>query len=433
MERNKKREFTAILRQLEKFGYLGLLNDISRVLQGKLWLIGGWVRNAFIGPSYYGGDIDCLCMLPHEDIVRSLRDLSIVIERNRYNGIRVQLFDGNYITIVPVADLPRAETIADALACFNFSINSAAFKYDEGTFECTEGFLEDVARRSLRLNDNYIRKSEHKKGLFKDAESFIHHYGLVPSNHGPTLALLAEIQAEKQSLQNLSWPEKMDRGRCRIHESLGPLHSVWIVRGYFRCSLLGELSYWDDLDVATTLGKNDITALLNQRGQCYIKNYFGNPKIYLDDGTTIDIWSLPSGYTIADEIASYSHNIDSIAWHIDSQSVEDPLGIIPRLESQEVEVMERYSHSASREELAYTSIKTVYLCLRHDLKPGMQARALLRSGISTDGFLQANVSRLSKELTCAAGGPVIHSLENFRSTIGNSPALELMAQQFRIR
>lgn len=423
-------EFKEVRRQLQKFGYFQPLESLANALNKELWLVGGWVRSAFLGRLDYAGDVDCVCTLPEDEIVARLSAASVSFSRNRNNGIRTPLFDKNYVDIIPVEHLAATGAIEDALRCFNFSVNSAAFRIAEGVFQCVPPSLEDLGSRTFRLNDGYMHQSGQRRVLFEDAEKLRHHYKLTPATHKPTADLLFEIEREKQIVFQMSLSEKLESARRQIYKVFGSDVRAWIVRGYLRCSLLGELEYWDDLDVVVDLKKRALFSSIERNGCRYIENYFGNAKIFLDDGAVMDAWSLPDGIQIKDELAGYSHNMDMIAWDVQSGAMVDPLGFEMASGAREVEIMEPYIRTASKEELAYTTFKTAYLCLRHNAKPGPMARELLRDNVLVDGFLHMNVSRLAKELSCAKAGRVRDPLSALKADLRDSPVLEFMTQFF---
>jgi hypothetical protein len=312
------------------------------------------------------------------------------------------------------------------LTRFNFSINSAAFNVARGTLECTREFLEDVETHSFRLSRGYVWNPALRKVLYEDCERLLHYDLLAPRNEEPTAALLDEISREKLLLRRQSVAGKLHAARRRVREVLGPEAKAWIVRGYLRCSLLGTLEYWDDLDVVVEMDKNRVRSVVERGELRFEVNYHGNLKLFESDGSTMDIWSLREGWGIEDELSGYAHDVDAVAWNVESGVVVNPCGARVSAGSRTVDVMERYLRQASIEELAYTSFKTAYLCLRHGMRPGRRAQELMREEVGMDGFLSMNVARLVKELCCATEGGVAESIAWMRNDVGDLPILRIM-------
>lgn len=419
-------QFTAegLFVRLSERGYLDPLKRLCQALSGHLWIVGGWVRSSFLGAANYSGDLDCVCTLPEDEAIRRVSPMAAIC-RNRNNGLRIGLPDGNSIDIMPAEQFSLGLAIEEVLPHFNFSVNSAAVGLD-GVLVSTAAFQRDMASRTFALNPGFRRNPASSVKLHEDAERLMYYDRLAPGGDALTVDLVKEIQAARTSLDELSDADKLVAAEQIVRKFIGHKYPAWLVRGYVRCVRLGGLQYWDDLDVVIDCPRTALDDLLKDCGCTYALNHHGNPKVFCDNGGTMDVWCLGAGHTIHDELETYAHSVDAVAWRLGGNVTKDRLYAGNCKDVRIVSIPSEYVEGAAVGDLSYSMFKTVYLCCRHRLRPDAATVSLLRRDLPTNGFFMMNAVRLAKELCCVAQGAVGGRLEEHKVACGTSPAFELL-------
>ncbi|TEW43609.1 hypothetical protein [Psychromonas algicola] len=130
----------------------------------------------------------------------------------------------------------------------------------------------------------------------------------------------------------------------------------------------------------------------------YTLNYFGNPKIIFDNGDVMDIWSLPTGKTILEHLEDFSFLNDSLALNISSGTLIELKNSTRYTKKKILQVNKKWLCSATESDRAYASLKSLYLLLRHDMKPSSSIVNLISANYLITSLLRKNSIKLAKEL-----------------------------------
>jgi hypothetical protein len=383
-------------KSIDACGYREHISYVANIFGEDAWIVGGWVRNAALG-STYCGDIDFLISMEHQDIESRLINNKVEFSKNRFGTFRTALPDGNHMDLVSTFEHGGSKNVITALKNFNFSVNAAAINISNNRLICSEQFNDDISSLKLRVNNSDLGKKRlHTYSFLKDYEVLKYFYGLKPVNETMSNSAEDRISVLNYEIQTCTERELLEKASEIINEHL-KINEAWLVRGYARCSIFGELKYWDDLDVIVPFDRDTLISHLENREINYSLNHFGNPKVFLQDGCVIDIWSLKDEQTITEAVEGFVHNIDMIAWSISDKEFTaiDLEAYSERRLEVNLDVVEKLNDS----DKAYAILKTIYLLIRHNMIPGTTVADLFSLEIKMQGISRKHAIQLSKELS----------------------------------
>lgn len=377
-------------------GYREHISFVANIFGEDVWVVGGWVRNAALG-STYCGDIDFLISMEHKDIESKLVNNKVEFSKNRFGTFRTALPDGNHMDLVSTFEHGGSKNVITALKNFNFSVNAAAINISNNRLICSEEFNDDISSLKLRINNSDLVKMRmHTYSFLKDYEVLKYFYGFKPVNDTMSHSVEDEIFKLNHEIQSCTELQLLEKASEIINQKL-KINEAWLVRGYVRSSIFGELKYWDDLDVIVPFDRDTLISHLEHREINYSINHFGNPKIFLQDGFVIDIWSLKDDQTITEAIEGFVHNIDMVAWSISDKeyTVIDLDAYSERRLEVNLDVIKKLNDN----DKAYAVLKTIYLLIRHNMIPGTTVADLFSLEIEMQGISQKHAIQLCKELS----------------------------------
>ncbi|OIQ94368.1 poly A polymerase head domain protein [mine drainage metagenome] len=418
------------LNALTRYGYDNELDKLATVFDDKLWIVGGWVRNAALGYKY-AGDIDCIVPFTVEDINKRLVRLGFKSTRTSFGGHRVYLNDGNYIDVMGTYEYVDSTDILKALRGFNFSANSVAVNYRTKRLLCTSDFEHDMRTRTVRVRSGArYRREGMPIYLFRDYETLINYYDFSPSADSEHEKINAEILELKESVNHLSFDDAMKSASKQIQFLLPEKKQGWIVRGFVRATYLGELQYWDDIDVIVDARNEELLKHLAIVFPNYTLNYFGHPKVFLDKAR-VDIWTLQEGETIDSAMSKFCHNVDMLAWSVNGASLETTGMNMRELEDRLLTINEQILSNTKSSDIDYCAIKSVYLLIRHQFTVTESVRRLLKRNIAITPFLLKNTIRLVKDLHLCGRICIEDTIGYIRKEVGPSEAISLFESYWK--
>lgn len=383
---------------LSSHGYATELQKLSDALEGDLWIVGGWVRNSALNIEYCG-DIDCLTTLESRDLEDRLANAGYKPVLNRFGTYRIFLLDGNHVDLTTTIAQASTTDIVKAIRAFNFTVNSAAINYSTGRLVCSEKFIGDIKNREFHITCSAeLRDGEYWLGFIRDMETLENYYGLNPVNDEIYQKSKQKSQKLINDFYNISFDEAMEAASERLKDIIPSKREAWVVRGYVRCAYLGELKYWDDLDVIVDCSSQELISHLDQLGVSWAKNYFGNPKIYHSSGITIDIWPLTQGQSIENAISEFPHDIDSLAWPVNGGGLIASDRTLNSISNRKLCINHLAVDNLSKRDVSYTAIKAVYLIIRHNLEPDSSVAQLLNRDFEVSPLIKKHTISLAKEL-----------------------------------
>lgn len=406
--------------------YSDVLDVLAACFGEQLWIVGGWARAELLG-SNYAGDIDCVIVADVEQIRQFAIAAGFNVGSTPFGNPHVVLADGNHLDLIPAAGPTGEDAVLQVIGTFNFSINSVAVNYATGAVVRTPHNLKDAAAGAFRVNDQFQFHTElWFRRLARDFEVFEKCYGLSPVPTAPTLRV-----------QKLATTYRMrDRGED-VAQSLGarwdeisacvPVPAqAWIVGGTVRCALLGQIKYWDDVDVITTASGEDIVRHLTKTGMPFAPNHAGAPNVHMPKGLIVDIWTL-DGCTLETELASYPHNLDAIAWSVRDRRLCDPLGVAEAIAQRRLDINPAFIANASAREFHYAALKSIYLVIRHSLTFSDSAAELMRIPIVPEPLLIKQVIGFVRKLClCMPPQTIARAFAELESTLRTCDAMGLM-------
>jgi hypothetical protein len=378
-----------ILRQY----YSCVLDTFAAHFGERLWITGGWVRAELLGLNYVG-DIDCIIVAEADQIEQFTIAAGFDLKTAPF-GPRVVLSDRNYMDLMPVSGPTGEDAVLQWLGGFNFSINSAAVNYVTGAVVQTPHNVEDVAASAFRVMDRCRHGTD--RVLAKDFGILENYYGLRPVPTAATLRVQRFLTAFESRAGGEDVVQELGARTDEVAPYLPAAAEAWIVRGTVRCALLGQIKYWDDVDVITTASDDDIAGHLAQAGISFSLNYFGAPKVAMSSGIGAVIWAL-GGRSVETELAGYPHNLDAVAWSVRDRCLCDPLGVAEAVAQRRLDISPAFIGDASAQQLRYAALKSVYLIVRHRLTFSDRAAELMRAPIAPEPFLIKHLIRLMRHL-----------------------------------
>jgi len=382
---------------LDKAGYRNTLLSLTKTLNDDLWIAGGWIRSSALNVEY-NGDIDCLTTTAPELIPALLLKSDLHWQAGRLGGYRATLSDGNHIDVSSTFSHCGRADLRHALRRFNYSVNAAAVNLSTNRYISTSDFESDSKQWSFNFQDHVrFENKPDDLALFKDFEILALYYGLRP------LERTHWISEKLKSLKTES-VARDPRQLLRVASAeIGPLipHNApaWIVRGYVRCAILGDLQYWDDLDVVVACCRSVLLRHLQDSQVSFVLNFFGNPKVLLPTGRSVDIWALPADVKIDDYVLTFAQTADMLYWSVQEQCIGSPNEEVRMLiDCRRVSVNLDTIESSDEKTTAYVIAKTYYLLLRHQLAPEPSVIELLSREFGVDSHLERSVVRLVQEL-----------------------------------
>jgi len=390
----------------------------------RLWITGGWVREG-LSDSNYLGDIDCIIVAGAQQIKQFAIAAGFELRTAPLGAPRVVLCDGNHMDVIPVSGPTAKDAVLQAISAYNFSINSAAVNYLTGTVLRTPHNAEDAAAGAFRVNDGFDHHCSDRV-LARDFEIFEKYYGLRPVPTPPTLRVQKLVRAYGAREGGDDATQSLCARSNEVAPCLPTAAEAWIVRGTVRCALLGQIKYWDDIDVITTASDDDIVGHLAEAGIPFSPNYFGTPKVITPNGLKVDIWAL-GGHTLETELSGYAHNLDAIAWSVRDRRMCDPLGVADAVAQRHLDISPAFIGNATAHDLHYTALKSIYLTIRHALTFSDRAAEVMRTPIVPEPFLIKHLIRLLRELClCLPPQTISRAIAALENKLGACDAVRLV-------
>ena len=412
--------------QLER--YSPMLDELETRFGNRLWITGGWAR-ATISPRNYAGDIDCIVFGNEEKFADILKASPFALQRAPLGCLRIMLPDRNHLDIIPASGKSESDAVLHTLAGFNFSANSIAINHATDELLRTTHNVEDADRASFRVNDGYDI-GRHQVVLSRDFEIFEKYYRLRSVDTPLMLSLKTLVQSYLAS-ERRGDPAEILARRC---EALLPClpngAEAWLVRGCVRSALLGQIKYWDDIDVVVNCTHEQIFRHLNDSCIPFSLNMYGSPKAVLHGGLKVDVWALDTKHGMAGELARYSHDLDSIAWSVQEQKLCDPIGVSQHLADRILDINSLFDRTATTLERQYAAMKSLYLIIRHQLTFSERVSVMMKTAIDDPSpFLTKHLIRLMRELClCVTHDDMDRSLAILESKLQGSDAIKLARQ-----
>ncbi len=390
----------------------------------RLWITGGWVRAELSGSNYLG-DIDCIIVAGAQQIKQFAIAAGFDLKTAPLGAPRVVLFDRNHMDIIPASGPTAEDAVLQAISAYNFSINSAAVNYVTGAVVRTPHNAEDAAAGAFRVNDGFDHRCSDRV-LARDFEIFEKYYGLRPVPTPPTVRVQKLVTAYGAREGGDDATQSLGARSDEVAPCLPAAAEAWIVRGTVRCALLGQIKYWDDVDVITTASNDDIIRHLAEAGIPFSPNYFGTPKVIAPNGLKVDIWAL-GGHALETELVGYPHNLDAIAWSVRDRRLCDPLGVAEAIAQRRLDISPAFIGNASAHDLHYTALKSIYLIIRHALIFSDRAAELMRTPIVPEPFLIKHLIRLLRELClCLPPQTITRAIADLENKLGACDAMRLV-------
>jgi len=287
---------------LARVGYLDEVLQLSHMLNSDVWIVGGWVRSSALNIQYVG-DIDLVTTLPIHDLEEALEKTSLVWKQTRKGALRAHLSDGNHVDISSSISHYGDSDIRKALREFNFTVNACAVNINEMRFLCIPQYELHIQKRTFDFLDPIrFQQKTADIALLKDFEILNKYYNLQALER--TLWLSKEVLECEFDIQSKSSEQLLLEAGKYVSPYIPEGCDAWIVRGYVRCSVLGDLRYWDDIDLVVDCNESELYKHLNTIGANFTSNYYSSPKVFMSNGRTLDIWSLPKEQTIKEHVST---------------------------------------------------------------------------------------------------------------------------------
>ncbi|WP_172592356.1 ion channel [Nitrosomonas supralitoralis] len=414
---------------LKDWGYADDVQDLGRVFENRLWIVGGWVRNAALGYQYVG-DIDCLVPLAPEEIAATLKCSGYNYQKNSLGAFRIRLPDGNHFDIMSTYHHCGNHDVLKALRSFNYSVNSAALNLLTNQLISTKEFELDISSNSVRFqNINAISNQTLDYSLMYDFEVLRSYYRLRPHNNLDWLE--RNVLGLEQAISEQNAEGLLRLASNEINVLIPVSFNGWIVRGFVRCAILGDLKYWDDIDVIVECEKSTLIDHLFSVGAIYSLNFYGNPKVTLNNGRKADIWPLPKTSNLDGHFTEYAHSADMLAWSVKEEMfVEGSLSSVSTVARRELSINPNFIRNAQPSDINYCIVKTLYLIIRHKFTINESTENLLKLEFSPDNLLMKNLFKLIKELHLCGIVNIENQLEYVSSYIGSNAAVIILYRKY---
>lgn len=409
-----------VLNSLQRLSYLRRFHQVEKALREQVWIVGGWLRAGLMNDRRYAGDVDCLTTSTPIEVEKRLSEAGLRFYRNASGGVRVPLGDGNHIDVASTTSFGGAETVDAALHGFDFSVNAMALRLGAGEW------IVHPATRDLELRKFRVLaplRSARTSKCFQKMEALERVWNLTPDLEDLRTREAKEgIQTQRARYARLSAADAMRSASEAVSGLVPGGARAWIVRGYVRNAVLGELQYWDDVDVVVSCTRAALITHLQNVGASYSLNFHGSPKVVSDKGIMVDIWSMEGG-SIEAEVGRYDIDSDAVAWSLEEGKIVESLYNRSGLAERSLSLR---SVPADPSFQAYALLKATYLCLRHQLSPvGELTLEALGRDIDCCGQVQRQACRLATELACANVSK--DAFARLKSCVGSSHSLELLS------
>ncbi|MBE8573917.1 hypothetical protein, partial [Vibrio sp. OPT46] len=200
--------------------------------------------------------------MEHKDIESKLINNKVKFSKNRFGTFRTALPDGNHMDLVSTFEHGGSKNVITALKNFNFSVNAAAINISNNRLICSEEFNDDISSLKLRINNSDLVKNRmHTYSFLKDYEVLKYFYGFNPVNDSMSNSVEDRISVLNHEIQSSTEPQLLEKASEIISQQL-KIKEAWLVRGYVRSSIFGELKYWDDLDVIVPFDRDTLISHL---------------------------------------------------------------------------------------------------------------------------------------------------------------------------
>ena len=409
----------ACLSALQDNGYLSYIEKLSYLFHGDIWVVGGWVRAATLGLNY-SGDIDCITTASNKYIEERLEVSGFCCQKNRFGGYRIRLADENHIDLWSARHGAKEKGVLDELKRLNFTINSAAVNVFSKREIKTDEFRLHAKSRKFRPLSGGSDNATFVQTLIEDMDVLERFYRLNPVKTKEYDFLDWHRKRLLDEYSDMSTAEALRVAKNRIKDIVPSGSNAWIVRGYVRCSLMGDLCYWDDIDVVVDCDVQDLKDSLSLASISWEENYFGNPKIFLESGSVVDIWSI-SGRSIESVLTKdFVFNVDSIAWEINEENLV--LGRFP-YEDHILRANDEILEELSNSQINYLALKAIYLIIRHGIGFDNSVERLIKRSTSSNSYTHKNAIRLTKELQLARVDSLDQKINRVIREIGGCEAL----------
>lgn len=405
-----------------ELGYLPVLQKLAAEWELDLWVTGGWIRGALLGHPGYAGDVDCLTS-------KTLRDIESLAKRRQlswhtsFSGtVRIMLPDGNHIDVKPIRTANGHAAVGVALKSFNTSVNAIAVRIRDGKAIASDHSLSDLKAGRFRILGQDVTGYE-QRNYWRDIEGLMRYYGLRPNGDALTATVVQQMEDVRAKVSATNTESAFAAAKHLVCPLIPANCRAWIVRGYVRAAILGELCFWDDIDVVVQCRQERLVAHLLATNHKFVLNFYGSPKVRLSSGQTVDVWGLE--HSLVRELARYEFNVDSLAWDLSNNTLLDPLGVSENILKRRL-IASGLSRMSCAGANPYGALKAAYLCLRHNLEPVGLALELLGMPFVASGFLRQHAHRLARELWCSHTSDMSLRVARLRRMVTASSALDYL-------
>lgn len=347
--------------------YREYLVGLKEALQSNIYLYGGWPLSYLLKKSYFG-DLDIVIDLSFQEIEKRLNHLGIVFQRNAHNTIRVPLSDGNYADLNSLYDAEKRNSPVEFLDTTTFTVNGFAVEIPSGKcFRCSL-FEKDFSRKEFGLNPGNDLAKQRPLSVIRNGDILTNYYGLSFNS-------LTDLRWKAvKSLQN-SWPTSVEFQqtdlllaiKSAIHQYLPKNNNKYLTRGVVRCALLNEFTVWDDVDIFIEADRNTLIQHCRDVGVEYMLNFFGDPKLLLPHGQTVDLIPVDSSAELLGRMKNFFHDCDQICWDWQTEKLFDPIKSKNKIMSRRLCIPQHFNETFFPNDLGYYALKCLYLIVRHNM------------------------------------------------------------------
>lgn len=370
MDNKKNRVSGAIdasvpLSQILPSNYYKLLIGLRKTICANVYLYGGWVLSSILNKPYFG-DIDIVVDTSLSQIESVFQRSGITYDRNPYGNIRIRLSDGNHIDISPLISSGQKISILEFIASRTFTVNAVAVNVSDGSYVFSQEFVHDLTDSRFDFAECGELGNLRPLSVLRNWHALQDYFGLIFSPKSSEKLNYLRISSSAWPVTDETDIENpLPALKKIVSNYLPPFSNVRIAKGAVRCAILKCLTIWDDVDVIAQCSRESVVDHLESIGAKFTLNHYGDPKIWLPEGQSVDVIPIGEEGCFIEKIETFFHDCDKIMWDCRTEQFMDPICVTidlleNRMPSSKVSLV-----SLSEEDLSYYSLKTVYLAARH--------------------------------------------------------------------
>jgi len=347
--------------------YIDFLHGLERILGTKIYLFGGWVTAGILQKSYFG-DIDIVTEGSLPRIKKALNLYGLKFSINPHGTVRVRLSDGNFLDINSLNVKGTDLSVIDFLRSNTFSINACGIDVSQDCYISSDLCFDDLSSKHFRIGEQAHLQEQRPLSVLRSWLTLQDSYGLTfIDTTGNDRQKMIDLELVWPS-SNLREPNPLPVLKSVIEKYLPPFMDIYTAKGAVRCSLLNEFTLWDDVDV---LIRCDLSTIINHFESIeveYSLNHYGNPKLLLPEGQSVDVIPIGAEGRLTDILFDFFHHCDRVLWSWQTEDICDPTSALEDVISRQLRFYAGPIDKYSEEDLAYYALKTVYLSIRHGMQ-----------------------------------------------------------------